>query len=85
MAENNPQAADNLFDQLREKFPKLAKFLQIGRQRFDLAASLRCFPVDSYLIFYRSIEQGIEIVRILHGAQDIERIFQTIEDTEAES
>ncbi|WP_242056332.1 MULTISPECIES: type II toxin-antitoxin system RelE/ParE family toxin [unclassified Nostoc] len=57
----------------------------MGRQRSDLAASLRCFPVESYLIFYRSIEQGIEIVRILHGAQDMERIFQKIEDTQEES
>ncbi|MBD2300952.1 type II toxin-antitoxin system RelE/ParE family toxin [Nostoc sp. FACHB-87] len=82
IAEKNPQAADKLFDKLREKFPKLAKFPQLGKPRFDLAASLRCFPVENYLIFYRSMEQDIEIVRILHGAQDIESIFQNIEDTE---
>ncbi|HLO84020.1 MAG TPA: type II toxin-antitoxin system RelE/ParE family toxin [Nostocaceae cyanobacterium] len=85
IANQNPQAADNLFDQLRAKFPKLAKFPQMGRSRFDLAPSLRCFPVASYLIFYRPIEQGIEIVRILHGSQDIESIFTDIADTEEEN
>ncbi|WP_309245632.1 hypothetical protein [Desmonostoc muscorum] len=27
-------------------------------------------------MFYRPIDEGIEIVRILHGSQDIETIFQ---------
>ncbi|MBD2690580.1 type II toxin-antitoxin system RelE/ParE family toxin [Anabaena catenula] len=45
---------------------------------------LRSFPVKIYLIFYRPIDQGIEIVRILHGSQDIERIFHDLENTEDE-
>lgn len=76
VAQNNLQAANNLFDTLRESFAKLAKFSQIGRQRPELAFSLRSFPVKNYLIFYRSIDEGIEIVLILHGSQDIETIFQ---------
>ncbi|KYC41996.1 plasmid stabilization protein [Scytonema hofmannii PCC 7110] len=85
VAEYSPQAADNLFDKLREKFPKVAKFPQMGQQRFNLAPSLRSFPVGSYLIFYRPIDQGIEIVRILRGTQNIEQIFGEVEDTEQES
>ncbi|KAB8332685.1 type II toxin-antitoxin system RelE/ParE family toxin [Scytonema tolypothrichoides VB-61278] len=85
VAKDNPQAADNLFDKLRESFPKLAKFPQMGRLRSELAPSLRSFPVGSYLIFYRPIEQGIEIVRLLRGSQDIERIFQDAEDTDEEN
>jgi toxin ParE1/3/4 len=38
--------------------------------------------VKNYLIFYRPIEAGIEIVRILHGSQDIERVFIDVEDIE---
>ncbi|AUB37002.1 Plasmid stabilization system protein ParE [Nostoc flagelliforme CCNUN1] len=37
---------------------------------------MRSFPVKNYLIFYRTIDEGIEIARILHGSQDIETIFQ---------
>lgn len=85
IAKKNPQAADNLFDRLRTKFPQLAKFPQMGRTRFDLAPSLRCFLVANYLIFYRPIEQGIEIVRILHGSQDIEAMFTDIAETEEEN
>jgi toxin ParE1/3/4 len=36
---------------------------------------------ENYLIFYRPIEDGIEIVRVLHGARDLERLFgDTTED-----
>jgi plasmid stabilization system protein ParE len=27
------------------------------------------------MVFYRPIENGVEIIRVLHGARDIERIF----------
>ena len=76
VAPNNLKAANRLFDTLRESFPKLAKFPQLGRERSELAPFLRTFPVKNYLIFYRPIDEGIEIVRILHGSQDIETIFQ---------
>ncbi|MDZ8236333.1 MAG: type II toxin-antitoxin system RelE/ParE family toxin [Nostoc sp. ChiQUE01a] len=76
LAQNNLKAADRLFDTLRESFPKLAKFPQMGKQRPELGAFLRSFPVKNYFIFYRPIDEGIEIVRILHGSQDVETIFQ---------
>ncbi|MBD2679667.1 MULTISPECIES: type II toxin-antitoxin system RelE/ParE family toxin [Nostoc] len=76
LAQNNLKAANQIFDTLRESFPKLAKFPQMGKQRSELAPLLRSFPVKNYLIFYRPIDEGIEIVRILHGSQDVETLFQ---------
>ncbi len=52
----------------------------MGRLKDELAPFLRSFLVKNNLIFYRPIDQGIEIVRILHGLQDIETIFQDHED-----
>lgn len=62
MAQNNPKAADKMFDTLRITFPKLAKFPQMGKEPPELAVYLRSFPMKSYLIFYRPIDEGIEIV-----------------------
>jgi plasmid stabilization system protein ParE len=31
--------------------------------------------VGLYVIYYRSTANGIEIVRVLHGARDVERRF----------
>jgi len=36
--------------------------------------SIRCFK--NYVIFYRPISEGIEVIRVLHGGRDIERLFQ---------
>jgi toxin ParE1/3/4 len=41
-------------------------------------ADIRFAPIDgfkSYLIFYRPLSDGIEIIRILHGATDLERLL----------
>lgn len=40
---------------------------------------MRMMIVDSfrdYLIFYRPIQSGIYVVRVLHGARDIQAIFE---------
>lgn len=47
----------------------------MGRQRPELAAGLRSFPESSYVIFYRPIEDGIELIRVLHRARDISPDF----------
>jgi toxin ParE1/3/4 len=47
----------------------------IGRQREDLAPRLRGFPFGNYVIFYRPMENGVEIVRVLHGARDLPPLF----------
>ena len=46
-------------------------------------ADIRVCPVSrygKYLVFYRPIEGGIEVLRILHGARDITRILRGDED-----
>jgi len=46
-------------------------------ERSDLAG-LRSFPVkgfDKHLVFYRPTRQGIEVLRILHGARDLGPLF----------
>ena len=42
-----------------------------GRERRELGASLRSFPVGSYVIFYVPLPDGVEIIRVMHGRQDI--------------
>ena len=30
---------------------------------------------NNYLIFYRPIERGVEVVRVLHAARDVNAVF----------
>lgn len=72
----NPEAADLVRDQIFEAFRKLAKTPGLGHFRSDLAKEpLRFWPVRSYLIIYRSEKRPIEIVRVFHGARDVQAIL----------
>jgi toxin ParE1/3/4 len=37
-----------------------------------LAFNLRSFPVGSYIIFYLPLSDGVEVVRVMNGRQDID-------------
>ena len=67
--------ADRLLDTINKQCEKLARFPEMGRARDELAPSLRSFPVGKYVIFYRPIEDGIEVVRVLHGKRDLREAF----------
>jgi toxin ParE1/3/4 len=73
---DNPNQADRYLDFLEEKLKLLATIPGMGRLHNDLGPGLRVFPVDDYLIFYRQSVEGIDVVRVLHGARDIESLFR---------
>ena len=75
IASDNRTAADRFIDELVGKFQTLATQPGIGRSRDELAESLRSFPVGNYVIFYRALADGIEIVRVLSGFRDIPNVF----------
>ncbi len=43
----------------------------MGPARPDLAADLRYFVVGAYLILYRESDDSVEIVRVVHGAMNL--------------
>ena len=69
------------FDAADDAIKKLAEMPGMGRFRdFDNPEfrDVRSWPIkgfENYLIFYRSTPRGIEVIRVLHGARDIDAIF----------
>jgi len=58
--------------QLRDASRRLAEMPGMGHRREEITdPMLRIWPVHSWLIIYRPIEDGVEIVRIIHGARDV--------------
>lgn len=47
----------------------------MGQSFNNFASGLRSFPVEDYLIFYRPIDGGVEVVRIVNGYRDLETVF----------
>lgn len=64
------RAADHWLDALEHRFQILATQPGAGQARPDIAPGLRFLPVGNYLIFHRQIENGVEIVRVIHGSRD---------------
>jgi toxin ParE1/3/4 len=44
---------------------------QMGEARSDLGAAVRQFSVGNYLVFFRPIAGGIELLRVLHAKRDV--------------
>ena len=44
---------------------------RLGPARDDIAPGLRYLPVGRYLILYRIVDDGIEVVRVVHGARHL--------------
>lgn len=78
---DNPEAADQVLEAALATFKALGKMPGMGQPRtlkHSELSGLRSFRVEgfrNYLIFYRPAAAGVEIVRVLHGARDLDRLF----------
>jgi len=75
IAADSRDAVDRWVDQLDEKFRLLAAHALMGRAREELAPGMRSFPLGPYVIFYTPIDGGIDVVRVLHSARDIDELL----------
>jgi toxin ParE1/3/4 len=75
IAQDNPSAADRLLDEIEDKFLLLAANPRLGPARPGIAPDCRYFPVGRYLILYRLISDGIEVVRVVQGSRRLEDLF----------
>lgn len=68
--------ADALEDELHTAMHRLGESPGIGHLRHDLAEeALRFWAVHKFLIVYRPETRPIQIVRVLHGARDVQAIL----------
>lgn len=75
IASDSPLYADRWLDELDEHFLVLATQPLMGRARDELAPGVRSFPFGRYVVFYAPLVDGIDVVRVLHGARDIDATF----------
>ena len=75
IAPDNEAAAFRLVEAIDERFEVLSRFPLAGPARPELLPELRSFPVKNYLILYKPIDDGIEVMRVVHGARDLRRLF----------
>lgn len=76
ISRDNPDAAARLLRTIHEKCGLLSHHSAMGFERTELRPNLRSFPVGNYIVFYLPSDEGIEVVRVLHGARDVPKLFE---------
>jgi toxin ParE1/3/4 len=71
IALENSEAADTMFDRLEGRGEILLSWPKAGGTCPAIAPEARMLVERPYLILYRLIPEGVQIVRVLHGARDI--------------
>lgn len=73
--------ASRFVDAFEQKCETLAKFPRMGKSYEDLAPQLRGIPLDGYIILYRVIKDGIEVIRVVSGYRDLGTLFSDPDDS----
>jgi toxin ParE1/3/4 len=76
IAEDSVTNADRFAVRIDKAFRLVARRPGIGRARPELYPDLRSFVIGKYVVFYLPLKDGIDVIRILHGARDIETVFE---------
>ena len=80
---DNPTAADEFLREVERQIQQLAQMPGMGARcgfRSKPLSGLRkwCIPrYRNYIIYYRPVEGGIEVVRLLHGARDQQKALKS--------
>ena len=75
ISEDSPSAALRFLDSLSELFLKLTDMPGIGHKRAKCGKGIRSIAEGNYVIIYRLKDDNLEILRVLHGARDPERVI----------
>ncbi len=82
IAEDDPEAATRVVEAAQETFKVLAANPELGPRRKFRSSRLRevrSFRVSgfaNYLIFYRAVTNGIQVLHVYHGARDLMALFK---------
>jgi toxin ParE1/3/4 len=73
--QGRPQTAEKVIDDLIAKCGEYAASPRIGEAKPALGADYRIFHFKRWVVIYRSLADGIEVMRIVDGARDYPQFF----------
>jgi toxin ParE1/3/4 len=75
-AENNIEAGERFFQAFNRKCQQLVAFPNSGKSYESIRTGLRGLSFEKYIIFYKILEDGIEILRVVSGRRDFPSMFE---------
>jgi toxin ParE1/3/4 len=73
--ETNLQAGEQFFSDFNRKCKQLVAFPNSGKSYAEIRSDLRGLSLDGYILFYRILEDGIEILRVVSGRRNFPSLF----------
>ena len=64
--------ADLYLEKLKHTFARLAETPQLARERAEFIPPVRIHPCEQHLIVYLAIDNGVDIIRVLHQSMDVD-------------
>ena len=75
IARDKPTAAREWLAKVRATCQMLAENPQVGEVREGFGVpGCRSFSIGNYVVFFRPVDEGIEISRVIHGSRDTRNI-----------
>jgi toxin ParE1/3/4 len=75
VAQDSIVAADRLIDHITARCRDLGEFPQLGPARPEVAPDARMLVIGEHLALYRIVDDGVEILRVVHGARRLDGLF----------
>ena len=72
IAQDNVDAADDLIDQIESRLASLSRMPESAESVPYIGPDVRRSSVGNYVIYYRPVNNGIQVLRVLHGARQPE-------------
>lgn len=75
IADDDPVRAESFVAELEATARQTAERPRSFPARDDISAGLRAAVHGRYMLLFRELEDEVRIVRVVHGARDLQRIF----------
>jgi toxin ParE1/3/4 len=75
-AETNIEAGERFFREFNRKCQQLVAFPNSGKSYAQIRVNLRGLSFQGYIIFYRVLNDGIEILRVVSGRRNFPFLFE---------
>lgn len=75
-AETSLEAGERFFREFNRKCQQLVAFPNSGKSYAEIRSDLRGLPLEGYVIFYRVLNDGIEILRVVSGRRNFPALFE---------
>ena len=81
LSDQSLDVGEQFLVEFNQKCRNLSRFQNMDRSYADLVPHLRGILIQTYIIFYRKFEDGIEIVRVVSGYRNLSALFDLENDS----